>query len=935
MTVHSSLFHSGTRTPSLPDPAPPPIPPPAPLPQAPVPPLHNSPTKKSFPSLEEHSPSPLPSAPSSCKRPPPTPWAPWRRSPQRSTVAPSMVSPPGEVTSEKLITDVLARAEAGLKAGGVGDWSSKASGTGKGVGARELGIGIGIGFARSRLAGIEEKVSVASDDSSVGSVGGPVLPSPVSPLAVSTLPSESRSPHRPPNGEEEFAGGSTTAADTGRGERKGSEVIVDDEGSYRSRSAAPLSVSASASARGMDCGGKDDDDAFSASIANASLGAQGVWVTAPTRAPSTARRQRSAQPQPAPSTPHSASDCSDPRDSGTTCWSSGVGGEAGLAAHGFWVAVDSLMMSPPGDHGVAENSSEVLMQAEAPLPLSVSPPHPRRAAVDTIATEDRHNFGEDLQSPPAPASSASSPSLGYSPPYQFAPAPVRSPSRCLMLDDGSDASRPSTPLSVPPAVEVGSQQRPPAAAGGDDVKDDVGCGGGGAGQRASAEDPHAQPGRTLPSSSASSPTSPLTTRTLKPQPRTPPERITTPDRQVPLGRTAETHSRQDTANPTRRRPRSRTAPTPAPAYPKRKVTHAAPAQSAPQPPHTMQPTPKRGLPAHALPARAPAWGTEMPVLSPKLSSQRGLKRGLSLTPNAVPSATLSPPSLTVTSSSSRRGPATSGSQHTEHVLSPTSYYSSDSTSPLSSAVRPPLLHLVLELLPPPMRPYAPPPQPYTPPSPAGRSSSISPSSVLSSSPFSLRSQLMHATGGGSGSGTLPLSSGSGTLPSLPPRDPGASAAGVPLAWSWSDSTMSACSRTGGGCGGAGSACMSASPDPNSPLVGIRFIPAGGATSASSAGAVSCGTAASWGAISSAGGGGGSSGLSGDLGAARCGAEIGRSRSRSASPARVQAAPAADGGGGGDTVAVVGENEVVPRTDLRRHRGVGGREGKRPRRFFFP
>lgn len=127
--------------------------------------------------------------------------------------------------------------------------------------------------------------------------------------------------------------------------------------------------------------------------------------------------------------------------------------------------------------------------------------------------------------------------------------------------------------------------------------------------------------------------------------------------------------------------------------------------------------------------------------------------------------------------------------------------------------------------------------------------------------------------------------------------------------------------------------MSVSPDPSSPLVGIRFIPAGEPSTSS----VASGGAASIGAGSSTNAGGGAK-VEDKVGARDCsavalsdegsfgGVEIGKSRSTSSSPV----GPAAAAGD-----AVAGEGEGVRRTEVGRHGGVGGREGKRPRRYFFP
>ena len=105
---------------------------------------------------------------------------------------------------------------------------------------------------------------------------------------------------------------------------------------------------------------------------------------------------------------------------------------------------------------------------------------------------------------------------------------------------------------------------------------------------------------------------------------------------------------------------------------------------------------------------------------------------------------------------------------------------------------------------------------YAPPSPSGWSNSGSPSSARSS-PVFMRAPQQQATG-------LPPAFRSG-------RDGGAPSYGfacAPMAWSWSDSTLSGCSRSGGRGGGMSSVSASVCSDYPSPLVGMRFVDAGDA-----------------------------------------------------------------------------------------------------------
>lgn len=922
----SSMFHSGTI--NLPEPAPPP--PPPPQPQAPAPPH----IPRCPPPLRDGSSPPLLVPASSGEKPPPMPWAPWRRFPQSTTVVPSLISPPVIPMTEtagtgknNILESVKSQVESGgetLEGGGqddaVGEKVESAAETG------EL------------VLALKETV-VSSDKSSMESIIVRVPSSPASPSSpVTTSLGEQRSPlHRRPSPsqrKQDSGGGGDDDDDGPKDEGEMESGVMTTSVDHVQVVQNPALATAE---RDVECGQKDDGDDFSATIANACLSSQGVWVTAPACG-SVVRRFV----QPGPSTPQSTSDCSEPRYSGATCWSSGVGGESGVATQGSWVGVDPLMLSP--GHGSAASSSPSTTRCEAPYPRHVSPSQaiPASTRTDgrgsvvhdgiTGGMQNGDSYGED-DDPAVQPSSVCSLSPEYPGSFNCAPEQVLSEPTCRMLGCGSASqwSPPLTPRITPPVSASYKQQRSPTAPAARSLETeecefvDVECGYGadnGAGRKADERDTQL----TSNPSISSPPVSPPTEGHQR-EFRTPPQKVVVnvPGRRGLSMRREGNRRGQDPMLPAGRCPRNRAVPS--------LQTHAPPTKIAPQPPRIMPPS--RGLPVHAQPARAPAWG-ETPALSPTPPSAR---QGLMNAPTLISSAAAAGPStvatlppqastLILSSSSSSSRWAAAVEQQAAQSLSPTRCY-----SPMSSPTHPPL-QIALELLAAPARPYAPPPQPYTPPSPAGRSTSLSPSSVLSS-PSVSRSHLMH---GAAGAGTLP--------PSLPPRDPGASASGIPLLWSWSDSTMSACSRTGGFGSGAGSACMSASPDPASPLVGIRFIPAAGeASSASSCGAASCGTAASGVAAcvrhvkeeekSTAVKGGSGVVSASEIGARfGVGVDLGRSRSasrsRSSSPVRVAAV--SDGIG---AVAAAGESEDVRRADLRRHGGVGGREGKRPRRYFFP
>lgn len=219
------------------------------------------------------------------------------------------------------------------------------------------------------------------------------------------------------------------------------------------------------------------------------------------------------------------------------------------------------------------------------------------------------------------------------------------------------------------------------------------------------------------------------------------------------------------ADPKGRAPRNRTAAS----------SHAGAVGWVPQPLKPAHP-PKGTQPARALPARAPTRGETLSFSPPRIPSLSG---GFGPLYRSTPSGET--PLL----------------QHSDFSPPP--------------AVTP--MPLMLELV-------AAPTFSLAPPSPAGRSASVSPSSVRSSPRMMPR-----------------LAQVQGGLPPPPPaRDGVASGSGVPFLLSWSDSTLSGSVSDGRG-GGASSVCASISPDPSSPLVGIRFLAPGGMPSAEVTGRV--------------------------------------------------------------------------------------------------
>ncbi|CAM9806040.1 unnamed protein product [Ectocarpus fasciculatus] len=203
---------------------------------------------------------------------------------------------------------------------------------------------------------------------------------------------------------------------------------------------------------------------------------------------------------------------------------------------------------------------------------------------------------------------------------------------------------------------------------------------------------------------------------------------------------------------------------------------------------------------------------------------------------------------------------------------------------------------------------------FTPPSPAGGSSSASPTSSFRSSPVPRPPLLPPAV----------VHSGR----ELPPSDPAAAL----LAWSLSDSTLSACSRPGtgrGGSGGTSSIPVSVCSGTASPLVGMRFVAkdSGGGGGGSSS---SRSRPKSW---SDHGGGVPLIGVRGSppLGhppsvpVALCGVGRPAASGEEEGTAAAGAGRVATANGGG--TAGVDESSCEG--------AVGGRRGKRPRRYFFP
>lgn len=285
-------------------------------------------------------------------------------------------------------------------------------------------------------------------------------------------------------------------------------------------------------------------------------------------------------------------------------------------------------------------------------------------------------------------------------------------------------------------------------------------------------------------------------------------------------------------------------------------------------------------PARAQPARAPAWGMPSPLLTPE---PHPALTGVKPPPLQVPAGCFA--------GQSRAAPPRLASMP---------------FMPLSSPLPPPLpppppLVLPVSSL------SAPSQLVFTPPSPSGRSTSASPTSTRSS-PLLVRPPL------------LPLGVLSG-------RDIGASGPGIPLVWSWSDSTLSGCSRSAGRGGGFSSvsASVSSSGRGESPLVGIRFVAGEGAlcdgdSDRETLWEVAGRTAAGVGVRSSP-----SRCAVGRLGEEEAGGAAAAAAVASAAASAAAMSAAASAAAVAATVAAESSLEG----------GVGGRQGKRPRRYFFP
>lgn len=246
---------------------------------------------------------------------------------------------------------------------------------------------------------------------------------------------------------------------------------------------------------------------------------------------------------------------------------------------------------------------------------------------------------------------------------------------------------------------------------------------------------------------------------------------------------------------------------------------------------------------------------------------------------------------------------------------------------------------------------------FTPPSPAGRSSSASPtshSSFRSSPVAAVRPPLLPPA--------VALSGGRDRdrdRDLAPSEQPGAGGGGggFPLAWSLSASTLSCGSRsTGGRGGGMSSVSASVCSDAASPLVGMRFVVGEGGAGGAAAIAVSTGASAAGASAAGAskeklrpkswtdhGRGVPVIGVRGAvplLPVALCG--VGRSMqgeteagaAAAVAPVRACRAPATlpvpGAGARAAAVPAAGVGE-----ELSFEGGVGGRRGKRPRRYFFP
>lgn len=364
-----------------------------------------------------------------------------------------------------------------------------------------------------------------------------------------------------------------------------------------------------------------------------------------------------------------------------------------------------------------------------------------------------------------------------------------------------------------------------------------------------------------------------------PQPTTPPPAVLEPRRGSSAREKGEKGRGRGRVERVERAPRSRV------------VVAAAQAQArlvwASQPPAGLvashKPGGKASQPGRAQPARAPAWGETPPLPLPQ--DFPSTQAPASVAVPHVSSSAFAPPPL----------------PSTPPTLTP----------PLPT----PLLPLTVDGL------GGPPSEVFTPPSPAGRSTSASPVSVRSS-PVLPRPPLQALQ-----AASLP--------PAVPAsgRDLEPSRPGIPLLWSWSDSTLSG-SRSEGFGGGASSVSASVCSDYASPLVGMRFI-GGGSEGESDGGSMRDGVRSR--PNSSVAGAAGVPvivpavvGIRGSPPLRRVGEDRGGwPEAATGEPAKVGEAV---GVAAGAAVGVaVGAAAAKPSLEG----GVGGRQGKRPRRFFFP
>ncbi|CAM9588933.1 unnamed protein product [Ectocarpus sp. 8 AP-2014] len=516
---------------------------------------------------------------------------------------------------------------------------------------------------------------------------------------------------------------------------------------------------------------------------------------------------------------------------------------------------------------------------EGPAPFSGSPSPEKEllgcsitAAEEQIATEEQIAAGEKSgaeEGSPSPSTSASPPS----------PQPVVAQRRCV--------------------AEVGSEP-PGAVAGGVATGTDTGTG---SSADSGSRDQAAEEKRGPPVSPAEIPLPPS-------PPHPPPGRSPTPpplpdgDSIHAVDETPERLRSPVTTPPPAERPeRARKAPrivarktgqTKRPRLSRTAAAGAAPPSAA------VSSSVEMKRPARAQPARARAW-CEPPhapaAAAAAAAAPQHQQQALAVIPSAPPFAAAPWPSSLGTLSQFAAGTRISPTP-SAMLLSP----SPKTPPPLSlTTVGAPPCHLL-----------------FTPPSPAGGSSSASPTSSFRTSPVPRPPLLPPAV----------VLSGR----DLPPSDPAAAAL---LAWSLSDSTLSGCSRpgTGGGGGGTSSIPVSVCSEAASPLVGMRFVAKDGGGGGGGGGSSSSRSRPnSW---SDHGGGVPLIGVRGSppLGhppsvpVALCGV------GRPAASAEEEGGAAAGAGhvaaavAGGGTAGVVDESSCEG--------GVGGRRGKRPRRYFFP